>query len=464
MRDAMHVSVLGLGEAGALYAAACVKAGWVVTGFDPGAVPTPDGVVRRTSVAEAVDGADVVLGLTGARAAVAAAGEAVPAMQAGACFADMNSSAAALKREVAAVLAGSGAVVADVAVMGSVPQFGARTPLVVSGPGAPVATALFAGLGAPVDDIDGTDGEVGDATTRKLLRSSFAKGLGALIVESVQAGAGAGLEQWVRGQIGGLLVGGESAVTRLHDSTYKHAQRRAHEVDAAVEEVVAAGVAPVMTRAASAVHHQLAATQSVVDDAVVEAWRGLPVANIGDARERLGLTRDLAAPWRGAAIVGRARTVAVAAGDNLGIQRILGRVRPGDVVVVDGQGDTSRALIGELLAGRLLARGALGMVLDGALRDAEDLEEIGFPIWHRARSAAGPYKNGPFRHGDPVAVGGVVCLDGDLVIADGDGVTFVRPQEAPALLAAARAVQEDEAGRRRDIERQIASYRAGGAA
>lgn len=458
----MHVAVLGLGEAGAIYAAACVKAGWVVTGFDPGAVPTPEGVVRRTSLAAAVDGADVVLGLTGARSAVAVAGDAAPTLRAGACFIDMNSSAAALKRGVAAALAASGAVVADVAVMGSVPQFGARTPLVVSGPGAPIATALFTELGAPVADIDGRHGEVGDATTRKLVRSSFAKGLGALVVESLQASAGAGLEQWMRAQIGALLVGGESAVTRLHDSTYKHAQRRAHEVDAAVEEVVAAGVAPVMTRAAAAVHHQLAATQSVVDDAVVEAWRGLPVANIGDARERLGVTRDLVAPWRGAAMVGRARTVRVAGGDNLGIQRIVDQVRPGDVVVVDGEGDTGRALIGELLAGRLLARGAVGMVLDGALRDAEDLEEIGFPIWHRARSAAGPYKFGPFRHGEPVAVGGVVCLDGDLVIADGDGVTFVRPHEAPALLAAARAVQEDEAGRRRDIGEQIASYRAGG--
>ena len=100
------------------------------------------------------------------------------------------------------------------------------------------------------------------------------------------------------------------------------------------------------------------------------------------------------------------------------------------------------------------------MVIDGAIRDAEDLQDLGFPIWSRARSAAGPYKNGPYRHGAAAAIGGVVCHEGDLVIADGDGVTFVRPAEAPALLIASRAVQDEEASRRRSIDEQVAQYLA----
>jgi regulator of RNase E activity RraA len=107
-----------------------------------------------------------------------------------------------------------------------------------------------------------------------------------------------------------------------------------------------------------------------------------------------------------------------------------------------------------------MAKGVRGMVIDGAIRDAEDLQDLGFPIWSRARSAAGPYKNGPYRHGAPAAIGGVVCHEGDLVIADGDGVTFVRPAEAPALLTASRAVQDEEARRRRSIDEQVAQYRA----
>ena len=189
-------------------------------------------------------------------------------------------------------------------------------------------------------------------------------------------------------------------------------------------------------------------------------WSNLPVANIGDARERLGITTGLSAPWEGATLVGRARTVLTAGGDTLGVQDLVQHAREGDVIVVDGQADTTRALVGELIAGRLMAKGVRGMVIDGAIRDAEDLRNMGFPIWCRARSAAGPYKHGPYRHGVPVAIGGVVCHDGDQVIADGDGVTFLRPAEAPGLLTASRAVQDEEAHRRRAIDEQVAQYRA----
>lgn len=448
----MRVAVLGLGEAGSLYSAACSRRGWTVTAYDPVDVPTPEGVTRCATVAEAVGAAEVVLGLTGARAAVAVAAEAAAALAPGSCFADMNSASPALKQQLTATLAGTEALLADVAVVGSVPQHGARTPLIVSGPGSTVAARLFEELGAPVEDIGGA---AGDASTRKLVRSGLMKGLAALIVETLETGKAVGLEEWTREQVAAQLAEGETGMERLYQSTFKHAARRAREMEAASRQVSDAGILPIMATATAALHQQLADHQALVDDEVVAAWKDLPVANIGDARERLGLTTGLHAPWAGASLVGRARTVQVAGGDNVGIQRIIADIRPGDVVVVDGQGDVSRALIGELIAGRLIARGAVGMVMDGAVRDVEDLEELGFPVWSRGRSAAGPYKNGPFRHGAPVAVGGVVCQEGDLVVADGDGVTFVRPSEAPALLVAARAVQEEEARRRRDIQAQI---------
>jgi regulator of RNase E activity RraA/3-hydroxyisobutyrate dehydrogenase-like beta-hydroxyacid dehydrogenase len=452
----MHVAVLGLGEAGALYASACTMQGWEVTGYDPGDVPTPDHVVRAASIADAVLEADVVLGLTGARAAVAVATEAATAMRPGACLADMNSGSSTLKTDLLAALEGHDVLLADVAVIGPVPSFGARTPLIISGAGSTVATSLFTALGADVDDIGGA---AGDAARRKLVRSSWMKGVAALIVETLEAGREADLEDWTRQQVADELAGGSATMDRLYHGTYKHAARRAHEMRDATQQIADAGLVPVMARATAALHQQLAEGQSIVDADVLRAWQDLPVANIGDARGRLGITRDLQAPWRGATMVGRARTVTVAGGDNVGIQRIVEHARPHDVIVVDGQADASRALVGELLAGRLIAKGVAGMVIDGAIRDAEDLQDMGFPIWHRARNAAGPYKNGPFHHGEPVSVGGVVCLEGDLVVADGDGVTFVRPHEAPALLPAARAVQEDEAQRRAGISAAVDAYR-----
>lgn len=452
----MHVAVVGLGEAGSIYGSAAARAGFNVTGFDPFDVPTPEGVTRAATLAEAVRDADVVLTLTGASAARAVTGELVEHLRADAVVADMNSGAARFKQEVAAVVGDAGRF-ADVAVMGSVPAYGARTPLIVSGPGSSPAADLFRALGAEVEDLGGA---AGAAATRKLVRSGWMKGLAALIVETVESGRAAGLEDWTRDQVAAQLAGGHEAAERLHSSTFKHAARRAKEMADATEQLEDLGVLPLMSRATTAVHQQLAEAQALVTDDVVAAWEGLPVANIGDARERLGITTGLQAPWAGAHVVGRARTVQVAGGDNVGIQRIIEKARPGDVIVVDGQADVSRALVGELIAGRLIAKGVRGMVIDGAFRDAEDLQEMGFPIWTRGRSAAGPYKNGPFRHGVPVAVGGVVCLEGDLVVADGDGVTFVRPSEAPALLRAGRAVQEEEARRRRGIEADMAAYRA----
>lgn len=260
----MHVAVLGLGEAGSLYSAACVRQGWQVSGYDPVAVPTPDGVTRVGAVAEAVAEADVVLGLTGARAALAVAREAAASLPADACFADMNASAASLKHDLAQALDGSGALLADVAVVGSVPKHGARTPLIISGPGSSVAASLFSALGAPLEDLGG---EAGAASTRKLLRSGVMKGLAALIVECIEAGRAAGLEEWMRGLVAEQLAEGEPAVTRLYDSTFKHAARRAHEMRAATSQLEDFGVLPIMAQATAALHQQLAESQSLASSA-----------------------------------------------------------------------------------------------------------------------------------------------------------------------------------------------------
>jgi 3-hydroxyisobutyrate dehydrogenase-like beta-hydroxyacid dehydrogenase len=173
----MRVAVIGLGEAGTLYASGFAARGWEVAGFDPADNITPPGVTRFAKVADAVAGADLVLSLTGGKAALPAAAALAPALPASALFADLNAGSAALKKKIAQVIATeSGAAFADVSVVGSVPTHGAQTPLVVSGAGADRAAGYFASIGTPVENIAGAPG---DASRRKLLRSSFMKGLGA---------------------------------------------------------------------------------------------------------------------------------------------------------------------------------------------------------------------------------------------------------------------------------------------
>lgn len=458
----MRVGILGLGEAGALYATGFAESGWSVVGYDPGDVPTPAGVIRAGSVAEAVAEADLVLGLTGAAAAAGVAAEAAPYLRGGVVFADMNAGAPDLKQRIDGIVTEGGrAVFADVSVIGSVPKYRHRTALVASGRGASAVAEHFGALGAPVEDLGG---EPGAASARKLLRSLFMKGLGAVIVQTVEAGRAAGDERWVREQIAQELADGDATLERLYAGTFKHGLRRAGEVTAAAGLMTELGLDAALAHDISRLHALAARPDGLraaplVSEELLAAYEGLPTANIGDARERLGLLDSGISPlWNGARAVGRAVTVLTRAGDNQAIHEALRIAGPGDLIVVDGQGDTRRALIGELIAERARARGVVGMVLDGAARDVEVLEEIGFPVWARAVTPAGPYKDGPGRVNVAVAVGGAVCRPGDLVVADGDGVAVLPAEEAESTLVAARAIEADEA-RRRSIIRAGQSER-----
>jgi 3-hydroxyisobutyrate dehydrogenase-like beta-hydroxyacid dehydrogenase len=171
-------TVIGLGEAGAAYAAALVAAGHSVTGFDPVAPSTPAGVTRAATAAEACAAADVVLVLTGAAAAPSVAHECLPALPAGSCYADFTSSSPDVMRELGQ-LPGQ-ANFADVAILGPVAALGEKTPLMVSGPGSQAVTDLLAPLGA---EVEIADGEPGAAMAHKLLRSVLMKGLASVVVE-----------------------------------------------------------------------------------------------------------------------------------------------------------------------------------------------------------------------------------------------------------------------------------------
>ncbi|MGW8379044.1 NAD(P)-binding domain-containing protein [Streptomyces sp. ODS28] len=451
----VKVGILGLGEAGALYAVGFVEQGWEVSGFDPGQVATPAGVLRVGTAAEAVSGCALVLSLTGGKAALAVAREVAPHLEQGAVYADMNAAAPAVKRRIAeAVSASSPAAFADVAVIGSVPKYRHRTALVASGEGAPALADHFGALGAPLEDLGA---EPGAASARKLLRSLFMKGLAAVIVQAVEAARAAGDEPWVREQIARELADGEATLERLYQGTAKHAERRGREVAAAAELVAEMGLDDGLAREVSRLHFLAGRAEGLRDTTrvtreLVAAYEDLPTANIGDATDRLGLLDSgISTLWPGARAVGTARTVWTRAGDNQALHEAVRIAEPGDVLVVNGEGDVSRALVGELIAERARARGVVGMVLDGAARDVEVLTEMGFPVWARAVTPAGPYKSGPGRVGVPVAVGGVVCRPGDLVCADGDGVAVVPAERAATVLAAAREVEAEEARRRADI-------------
>jgi 3-hydroxyisobutyrate dehydrogenase-like beta-hydroxyacid dehydrogenase len=248
-------TVIGLGEAGATYAAALTAAGHKVTGFDPVAPATPAGVTRAATAAEACQAADMVLVMTGAAAARSVAQECLPVLPAGSTYADFTSSSPGVMRELGRLP--SNASFADVAILGPVSALGEKTPLMVSGPGAPAVADLLRPLGV---DVEIAEGEPGAAMAHKLLRSVLMKGLAAVVVEAVNAGRAAGLEEWIRGQIANQLAGdGQAVIDRFLTGTAKHALRRSKEMQDTANYLTELGVPAEMTAASAAAHARLAA-------------------------------------------------------------------------------------------------------------------------------------------------------------------------------------------------------------
>ena len=247
------LAVLGLGEAGGRLAADLASAGVEVRAYDPAAVSAPAGVHRAAELAAAVAGATIVLALTTAASARAAAESTAPALPAGAIYADLNTASPALKREVAELVAESGAGFADVALLGGVTARGLGTPALVSGPAAQAFAEALGPLGMPVEVVSDRPG---DAAAMKLLRSVFMKGLAASVLESLSAAEAAGHAGWLEGEIAAVV--GEPLLERLVEGSRRRAARRVDELEAARDLLVELGVEPRIAAASAAVLAELA--------------------------------------------------------------------------------------------------------------------------------------------------------------------------------------------------------------
>jgi len=242
----VRIALLGLGEAGSEIARDLVAAGADVRGYDP-EVSSVDGVAARTDEADAVRDADLVLSLNSSHDAMTALTNALPALRPGTVWADLNTASPGLKAALAQA-AGESVPVVDVALMAPVPGKGLRTPMLVSGPAAERYAAVLSGLGAQVTV---QPGPVGEAISRKLLRSVFYKGLAAAVVEALAGAERAGCADWLRENVSAELAGfDDSTIERLVDGTHRHARRRADEMAAATEQLVELGVQPRIAAAA----------------------------------------------------------------------------------------------------------------------------------------------------------------------------------------------------------------------
>ncbi|OZI37877.1 methyltransferase [Bordetella genomosp. 10] len=192
-----------------------------------------------------------------------------------------------------------------------------------------------------------------------------------------------------------------------------------------------------------------------VSAATIKQYQGAAAAHASDAMGRLFHGGSALRPMhKEGGMVGAALTVKTRPGDNLLVHKALGMLSPGDVLVVDAGGDTTNAIIGELMAGQAQQAGAAGVIIYGAIRDYGTINKGTFPIYAVGVTHRGPYKDGPGEINFPIAIDGMVINPGDLIVGDEDGVVAVPYDNVDEILKSILATREKEG-------KKMATIRAG---
>jgi 4-hydroxy-4-methyl-2-oxoglutarate aldolase len=197
---------------------------------------------------------------------------------------------------------------------------------------------------------------------------------------------------------------------------------------------------------------------SVSADTLLELAR-LGSATVYEAGGRRGyVDADLVQVLPGSRVAGPARTVRCAQDDNLMVHAVMAQAQPGEVIVVTMPEPRPVALVGELLATQAKARGAAAMLIDGSVRDVEELADMGLPIWARWVRVRGAAKAAPGEIGEPITVGGARIAQGDIVVLDADGVAVVERERIEQVLQAARQRADQERQKRTKLEGGALSF------
>jgi len=241
----MIVAILGIGEAGGTLARDLIAAGVQVRGWDPAPRNLPDGLDFASSNSAAVSGADIVLSVNWASVAIDVANEVTSVLQPHQLYADMNTAAPQLKRDIAPIIEKTGASFVDAALMDPVPPKGLGTQVYSSGSGAEKFAERMIPLGMPVTYLDDI---AGNAATHKLVRSIMYKGVAAVIIECLEAAEKLNMTEYARNQMLKIIYD-EPMIDRFVGGSIKHAKRRVEEMEAVVEMLNSIGVSAFTSQA-----------------------------------------------------------------------------------------------------------------------------------------------------------------------------------------------------------------------
>jgi 4-hydroxy-4-methyl-2-oxoglutarate aldolase len=189
----------------------------------------------------------------------------------------------------------------------------------------------------------------------------------------------------------------------------------------------------------------------------------LGAATVYEAAGREGLVdAELRQLVPGSRACGPARIARCGQADNLMVHAAMAALRPGEVLVLTMPTPEPVALLGDLLATQAQVRGAAAVLVDGAVRDSEELAAMGLPVWARWIRSRGATKDIAGELDVPVSVGGAEIRPGDLVVLDADGATVVAAERADEVLEAALAREAKEAAKRAKLQAGGLSYELDG--
>lgn len=151
-------------------------------------------------------------------------------------------------------------------------------------------------------------------------------------------------------------------------------------------------------------------------------------------------------------LVGAAFTVKTRPGDNLLVHKAIDMAGPNDVIVVDAGGEVTNAIMGEIMARIAKKRGIEGFVINGAIRDSKEINEMNYPIYAKGIIHRGPYKDGPGEINVPIQLGGVVVNPGDIILGDMDGIVVVPIESADDIINEVYATMKMEEKMMKEIE------------
>lgn len=191
--------------------------------------------------------------------------------------------------------------------------------------------------------------------------------------------------------------------------------------------------------------------RNLPDKELVERFKKLPAANVADTMGRscaLSSQIRLIGNPKEPIMAGAALTVKARPGDNLMLHKALDMAGEGDVIIVSNEGDRTQSLMGEIMAVYAHhCRNVEGIVLDGPIRDIEELSQMDMFLYATGSTPGGPYKEGPGEVNVPISVGNIAVKPGDIVLGDRDGVIIIPRADAAAIIDAAEKYAAMDAGK-----------------